>query len=378
MINIDPQQSISLRTSDFVESVQFIALETIQGSELSEIAQIESLSDRYIILDRNTSQILFFTKEGKFLKKISPDSKGLPYRYKKIPCFTIDRAQKKIYFNDLESSYKFEFNLDGIFLRMYPKDKIDYLIRESHYLNDFRINYFAYKSSPEKEKMPHNIVVFKDDALMHSYLPFNPTVIDRYDVYGSNRYFFESSDKLFFTKPYDETVYCFDDSGEMLQAFRFKFPDSLRIPKDFTSSLEYLGGRKSFIKKNSNKIYLITNFFQTGENLIFKLVGGAFSDQFIYDLSNKSLVSLTNYLSDSTTNFLPVFGRNIIDVDTDMVLSALPAKQFVNLINNHSKHGGNIHALPTEMQKIYNQGNDQNPILLLTKFKEEISYASKY
>src|SRR5690606_31741942 len=107
-----------------------------------------------------------------------------------------------LYFNDLQSANKFEFNLDGSFLQMQPKEKIDYNIRESHYLDSCRISYFAYRTSPGQQATPYNVTVFKDNVAEHSYLPFDAAVINRDDVYGTNSYFFESEGVLFFSKPY--------------------------------------------------------------------------------------------------------------------------------------------------------------------------------
>ncbi|MEC3881176.1 6-bladed beta-propeller [Parapedobacter sp. 10938] len=253
IINIDPQKSILLKTDDFVNSINFIPLETTIDSEFSEISQIASIDDRYIILDKNTSQILFFTKKGKFLKKISPGNDESPNSYKKILYFTIDKYNKKIYFNDLDSFNKFEFDLDGNLLRVYPKEGIDYHIRENHNINEYQLSYFAYRGFQINKEAPSNIKIFKGEALVHAYLPFDATIINREDTYGSSNYFFDSDSLVFFSKPYSYNIYCFDDLGGMARAFQFRFPNQLCIPEDFTTNPLYSKKRKQFIKNNGKK-----------------------------------------------------------------------------------------------------------------------------
>ena len=374
---IDPTENASLRTKDFVDSIQFIPLETTNESEFSEIVQIEALPERYIILDKNTSEILFFNKQGRFIKKISPQSKELPTPYKNIAYFAIDRIDNKLYFNDLESMNKYEFTLDGNFIGLDKKKEIDYTIREIHYLNGYRLSYFGYRSFLKDQKKSHNVAVFKDDGVIKSYLSFDASKINRDDVYGSRKYFHRSDGSLFFTLPYDANVYGFSDSGEMFRAFHFDFPNRLSIPQDFTTHKKYFKKRKRFIKENGNKIYLITDFYKMDRHLAFRLVGGKYSSEFLYDLTKKTTISLTKYVSDSTTYFLPIIGGKILGVDEGRLLSSFSAKQFVEIINKRGR-GSDIPSLPKDIIKIYEQGNDQNPILLLTTFKKEIVYDTTF
>lgn len=377
-LNITPEKSISLKTQDFIDTVQFIPLETTKESEFSEVSQIECLPDRYIILDKSTSQILFFNKDGKFIAKISSDNSKLPVSYEKIVDFTVDRYKKKVYFSDLYSTNVFEFSLNGDFLNVSKKSNLDYAVRENHHIHDQRIRYLSYKAPADNQGAPYNLTVFKDDAILRTYLPFDTAVIDRNDVYGAKNYFFESGDVLFFTMPYSEEVYRFDKSGEISRAFHFTFPEQLRIPKDFTKSEQYKGQRKRFLKDNGDKIYLITNFYQLNNNLVFRLIGGKYSDLFFYNLSNQSLISLKRFVSDSTTNYLPIIGESILGIDNGKMLSSLPSKKFIGQINNRGKQGNGINSLPKDIRAIYERGNNQNPILLLTSLKSEISYENVF
>ncbi|HMR20059.1 MAG TPA: hypothetical protein PKA53_12230 [Sphingobacterium sp.] len=87
---------------------------------------------------------------------------------------------------------------------------------------------------------------------------------------------------------------------------------------------------------------------------------------------------MKKYISDSTTYFLPILGQHILGMDNGKILSALPSKQFVDLVNNQIKHGINGRTYPSSIKDIYNQGNDQNPVLLLTAFKKEIHYDTTF
>lgn len=373
-VDLDPEKAKVLKTGNFVDSIEFIPLETTAQSEFAEIAQLECVNDKYLILDKNTNQIFFFTKKGKFIRKISPNDNGMPFPFKKVVHFNIDKPAGRLYFDDIQSKNVFEFDLDGNFLKVYEKNREDYKIREQYHSKDYLIKYFAYKSLSDGGELSYNIKVRKDNGAEDVYLPFDAAVIDRQDVYGVNRYFFESGDRLFFVMPYDQNIYCFDGLGPMRRAFEFKFPDNLGLPESFTTDPKYKGLRKQFLKEHESSIYSITDFSKIGQKLVFRLVGVKYSEKFLYDLSTKRLINLNKYISDSLSYYLPILGNHILGVDGNKIISTLTSKKVVSLVNFKNKQIGYQGFLPESVKTVYDNGNDQNPVLMLTSFKDEISY----
>lgn len=373
-IDLNPVKATVLKASDFVDSIEFISLETTAESEFAEIAQLESVNDKYVILDKNTSQIFFFTKDGKFINKISPNDTRLPFSFKKVIHFNIDRSADRLYFDDIQSQNIFEFNLEGKFLKVYKKDHEDYKIRELHHFKNYLIRYFAYKSLSNNVGLSYNIMVRKHNGIENTYLPFDASIIDRQDVYGVNRYFFESEQQLFFAMPYDQNVYCFDNLGEMHRIFEFEFPNDFSLPKSFVTNSKYTNIRKQFLKESEKKIYSITDFSKIGEKLVFRLVGVKYSEKFLYDLTTRKLVSLDKYISDSISYYLPILGNNILGTDKQKIISTLTSKKVVSLVNFRNKQVGYQKFLPESVRALYSRGNDQNPVLMLTTLKNEILY----
>jgi len=58
-----------LTAEDIFAQIEFIPLETNRTSLFANIDDIIILSDRYIILDRETNVVLIFEKSGKFIGK---------------------------------------------------------------------------------------------------------------------------------------------------------------------------------------------------------------------------------------------------------------------------------------------------------------------
>ena len=116
-VHIHLDKHVSLNTKDFIDSIQYVPLETTDESEFSEISQIEVNGNQYVILDKFSNTILFFEKNGNFVKKISPENDDIPIPFKGINKFTIDPERKILSFYDTQSPLIYEFDLLGSFIK---------------------------------------------------------------------------------------------------------------------------------------------------------------------------------------------------------------------------------------------------------------------
>lgn len=112
-IKVDPRDAISKkRTTDLLNSVFYLPLETTDESMFAQITQLEITSKYFIIWDESTNSILFFLKDGRFKKKISNNDKSIDSSFKKINRFAINKAKNEIIISDDLSPKQFIYSIE--------------------------------------------------------------------------------------------------------------------------------------------------------------------------------------------------------------------------------------------------------------------------
>ncbi|TKG94472.1 6-bladed beta-propeller [Puteibacter caeruleilacunae] len=115
-IKIDCQKHESFVYSDLFENPEFIPLETTKESIIGGINRIQVSKDYIIILDRDISSSLFvFSRQGKFIRKISSQGKG-PGEYISITDFQYHEEEDRMYIYDGEAETVKIFKVDGSFV----------------------------------------------------------------------------------------------------------------------------------------------------------------------------------------------------------------------------------------------------------------------
>jgi len=100
MINPFQNTIPSLNTSQIIDNIKFIPLETNDYSMIGSVAKIIKYDDKYIIMDKKMAKKLFvFDKEGKFLYNIGSIGKG-PGEYSRLMDFTVDEKEGCLYLID--------------------------------------------------------------------------------------------------------------------------------------------------------------------------------------------------------------------------------------------------------------------------------------
>lgn len=112
-IPVNITQENVLKMSDFIESVQYIPLETSDSSLIGEVSDIFPLEDKIAIIDkRHTHSIYFYDYNGKFLYKINKQGAG-PGEYVKISSVDVDEKENRIYLYDTSLRKILVYTLQG-------------------------------------------------------------------------------------------------------------------------------------------------------------------------------------------------------------------------------------------------------------------------
>ena len=102
-----------LKMSDFIESVQYIPLETNDSCLIGEISDIFPLQDEMVFVDRKYAlSIYFYDYNGLFKRKISKRGVG-PEEYIKISSVAISEKESHIYLYDAYLNKVLVYNFQG-------------------------------------------------------------------------------------------------------------------------------------------------------------------------------------------------------------------------------------------------------------------------
>lgn len=130
-INLNNSKN-ELNYSEFVESVNYIQLETRSDCLISNINQIVKDDSLLFLLDRKQKSLFIFNSNGKYLNKIQKVGKGID-EFITICSFCINPHLKTIYILDDIQQKLLEFDYHCIFKRLIPISKED-IVREINVL----------------------------------------------------------------------------------------------------------------------------------------------------------------------------------------------------------------------------------------------------
>ncbi len=374
-IKIDPDATLAnATTSSFIDSIRYVPLETSSESMFSTISQLEVTAKYYILWDQTTNCIYFFNKDGSFAKKITDKDKNLKIPFKKIDHFTVNEEKAELSFNDSYTRYVYFYNLEGEFIRQEPKPKFIGVSYAS--LGDYDFYFQSYDAlGMTASHIPaSNLVVTKDQKQSALYFPFDTLTVDYTDIYAVDQAFYNNQDGIFnFSRPYDYNIYSIDADANVENTFKVVLPPVRTVPEDFMSNKSYKNKRMAYTNSNHQVIYAITDFYRTGSNITFRLLGHSYNQAFVYSLKSHKLRSLIDYISDKSSYLLPFCSGKVHAVESAKnLISSVDAVTLFRAKLNLSGNPSWAQGLPASLKKFYQSDNLQNPVLTIFSLKQEI------
>lgn len=387
-IRIDPRQALAeeLKASDVFKSIKYLPLETKNESIFGRIDQLEITKDYFIILDevhervngRGKSEILLFTKDGKFKSKL----KGFRTGY-----FTVNEAEKRITVRDYDSKdLFFHFDFSGKLLK---KEKEPFFSPSVFYLNENLIAHYRHYRKPQKHESflankdletKNLILTDKDFNIKASYFPFDTTTIGDELLFGTVINFSGNTGQVYFTQGYDHSIYRFDKT-KLIRDYKFVFPLQYTLPPDFLTNKALFEKRIDYLRNRQTLVNSIANVFKAGDLLTFHLKLPSIPEHvYLYKFDTDKLIAFNNIKTDDRSFHLPL-GEYIHGTDGKFFYSSVNAKA---LYENKEKLEKILYktkeeaaakkfkgVLPSAMQQYLAKGGERNnPVLILLEPKQ--------
>ena len=152
---------LALTIEELVADYDTIRLEASDKSLITGILQIHSMNDKLYITDSSLSVIFIFSKQGKYLSKISNQGSG-PQEYIRIGSFETDEANNRLLLTDSFSKRLFEYDENGKLLKVIPLSFIPNLIASDKSKRYIHVNSTSKDKNDRKDILNNNIHIINE------------------------------------------------------------------------------------------------------------------------------------------------------------------------------------------------------------------------
>ncbi len=338
---------VLIADTSVIETIRYITLETNKNCLIHNIDKIIFANNQFYILDIFQKAIMVFDEKGNYINKLQKTGKG-PGEYIGINDFDIDAdknivvydnmAQKMIKYSSGFSEYE-EIPLKVRF-EQFAAIKKGYILRNSYDqgIITSRISKFNPQNKAIEELLGSEY--YKDD--------FNLTRFGRFHL-------LRSGTNIYFNARFTGEIFKIDSDGNMQLQYNINGPHpSAQFLNDFAKNSRLAYTQAKYIMD-------IRNIFETSSTLIMTVVKGFPYHLAISKNNNKKVLlqglSEKNYFGNNS--FIGVADEEFISIINSNIISKGDWKEKVN----------QSYLPQNEKQKLLNLKAEDNPILILLKFK---------
>lgn len=359
-ITINPKSIFdsNLLASSFIDSFIYIPLETYEDIFIGKIRAIYEWDNRFYIWDEQTSAIIIFNHEGKFIKKIMHRGRG-PKEYVNLKCLYHNprNGDLNIYCDRSQSILQYDYN--GNFKKRIP---CKFITADFTLLGEDSWALYGGKYPNEevfKETFPKQCryIVMKDNELIKK------------DLAGEfkNEYMREPDKKMFFFSFFDTTsliesfgndIYRIGMKGELIPRFYIDFGE-YNYPLTFETHSNEIETIIDARKNKSDKWCKVFRIFETNEIL--------YIDYFYDKYLCKAIYSK---MSKTTYNIGPVWLNNIDGIAMPQIHHSCGKYLLGSIESYNLLQAANSKIASPGLKKMVRKMNEMdNPVIVKMRIK---------
>jgi hypothetical protein len=359
-INIDTNKATKIDISEFVDSVQFIKLQTTNDNLIRGINNLFFFNNQIVVVDKKEHQVLIFNDEGIFKNSIKKRGRG-PGEYVSMSTVLFDPKEGNIIVYDARSFKMLFFSMEGGLIREISNFCKNTLVRDIINLPDG--NFLCYTYDYTEKKVGHKASgLWEVDSLgnyiqsFFCYETLYPAIFNY-----SNSYFTRLSENVVGLRDALTNEVYYIEKGKLHTHISYKISNYDRnkyagdtyTEKKFTTSLthqdkenyiftEWTDLDNIFYTIHSKKDFDKTNLIYPAKNL--------FSDRKVIEPLNFGFIDSNNYNALITI----LSGTSLLDFIKDNQASDEIKDKIQNIIADMSK----------------DEIEDMNPVLQLLYIKK--------
>lgn len=350
-INIS-ESSNKEKLEDYIYDFRVVKLKT--DVKLINIDKVKYFNNNYYVLDKKTSNLLVFDKEGDYIKKIGERGKG-PGEYKKITDFEIDEKREEILILSEPNKAMFKFALNGDF-----KKRISF----KFFVHGFimaKNDTYVFMSGRSSSTYHTLTTTDLNGNIISNNIPFPKNI--KIKSFGYSGGIHKQGVSNYFTETTSSLIYEIQDS--IIPMYQFNFGGDTWKEQD-----KFDLDRFSEENKKSKISYLLNFYCDTDSVMAFRFRNGKYYRKgFYFKNSNKVLAAPFN-LEDS---FLYRLLSSPIGIKSNNFISSLNYSLYDAIRN--SKESEKFKQLYPEFQDSIDKNlkdfsEYDNPYLLIYEIKD--------
>ena len=354
-----------LDISEFVDSVEYIRLETTPEALVSKVSGVRFCDDLIIVSDKQTQSIYLFDRQGRYKHKIDKRGRG-PGEYIQISQMMFDRDKQIILVYDSMQSKMLSYSLAGELLREIKDFSERVVIQDIQNLPDGRfLCYSCDFPTGNKEVLKYVDPKFISMWIVDRDGKFEKNLLQYDKVYpyflGTEHFQLLCDGKVNFSDKYTSDIYQFYDD-ELHGYIRYdikgtKVTDFEGMSHDHQKGIYHEYFHTGFIEEKGDYIFSI---WSGNETLFYSL----------FDKKDSSFKIASNLDSGNLGEFLPLWNFISSNIDNTFV-----QKVDQDLIDIYMKYGGvsELGLLKKELSVDEDELLQLNPILKFWHVKNNSS-----
>lgn len=387
-LRIDLDRAYGGPFSDFLENIEYIPLENTKNSECGQISNLILTDSSYVITDRDTKSILFFSTSGRFLKRISKsgtlNATGALYDAQKniVDIVFESNDRTKILFEN--------YSLIGNFIARGNINDIDNNIVFNSLVVD-KDNFWLRHQISKTDTVPaFYFSQYKSNIKIRSAVPFDS--LNAFGLYhltkelGYFRLPVIKANNFYFSTPLTHKLYKVDAvSGTAEALFQLVFPAKFGIKSTLLTVQDRMK-MDSIVHTswfNDRTVLGLENVVYDQKKLIFKthtgLVsrygsdGAVIARNFLYRFQDNRLVAFEKISPDVSTYFLPFRYQGTISTEgfyfkDNYLYTHLSS---LEMFAAYEANKGKKPQYPEALLKYFKaQNRKSNPVIVRMKLKE--------
>ena len=359
---IKKTEIIKFDNTEYIDSCQFIQLETTEKSLFGEITQLETFEEKFYIYDRQTKKIKVFDHTGKFLNDIGKLGQG-PGEYINISFFFLNPKEKKIGLYDPSKSAIHEYTLIGNFLRTVklPNNQDLSCVRKSVFIDDF---IFCYSCINDGENYTYIILSSNNYLVVKTFCPYPVKPLNPMYAIVMNHPFSFVDGKFHYLSLFSDTIFAYVNE----EAIPYLFVETGKPNISSTSlkerELDFVDNPLQTCVEVWRDDKYSPGFTELGETDRFIIIRYNFNNSFYFlDKMKNSGFHVENSFLPNLGTPSAIEGNKIIRIWNPFDISTY--KEFIN------NEKGELPKQLDDLLRDYDPDND-NPVLVVYYMKNNL------
>lgn len=385
-IYLSPKAAGSDKQSNFVDSLRFIPLEVKEGIELKQYTYVEVTPNYLLIRDWVDKAILLYTKDGRFVKRISFKKLGQMFypaydeRTNQIVFFgnnsnytltSRDRIKIKLDWNNPHNKkyykkYVIDLNDSSYVIKKATPQQND-ILHARHFYDDIYGMTDITTSELYKDSLDYEFKIYKDNQLINTYFPYNRINEPKYLYADENMGWTETDTSYiyFITRPFCDTIYKMV-RDTLTPAYQLVLPLENSLPASFfTKPFKNKTERDNYKRNNGWMLHQVHGFYETPRFVYFYVSFFTNYEIYIYQKQNKVTYNLKKIKTDSTQYNLQLLGDYGVSRDHDRFYKTIKAGDLVSFFEKHKDV-----AVPKELESYMKKNPPAaSPVIIEFKLK---------